>query len=239
MPPASPDRSADWRRGRTSRSASPARRSRGRSWSAGPSNSRCCSIQLTLPTSTATAFGSFISAGRGTPHRSTITSLPPRGRQFRTRLGIIPLEPAHCASAAPCAATGRASPPAEADWAPRRTEPRPWRNNRLPPPAEHDGGQTDEKQGRIACGGRPDGGRASPAKRRRGLKVNDRARQGSGDAVHLLDLRDHHAAQCVDGVGLGAHDHVVGTGDVLGLQHSRESLRWSRRPLSPCPPRSG
>src|SRR5881392_2446694 len=60
----------------------------------------------------------------------------------------------------------------------------------------------------------------SPAQRRRGLQVDDRAGQSARDAVHLLDLGDHHATQLVDRVGLCAHDHVVGAGDVLGLDHS-------------------
>lgn len=47
--------------------------------------------------------------------------------------------------------------------------------------------------------------------------MHDRAGQGSGDAFHLLDLGDHHAAEFIDRVGLRAHDHVIGAGDVLCL----------------------
>ncbi|GGZ08405.1 hypothetical protein GCM10010385_67090 [Streptomyces geysiriensis] len=55
-----------------------------------------------------------------------------------------------------------------------------------------------------------------------GLEMNDRTGQGAGDAVHLLDLGDHHATQLVDGVGLGADDDVIGSCHVLGLDHSRD-----------------
>jgi hypothetical protein len=50
--------------------------------------------------------------------------------------------------------------------------------------------------------------------------VDDRARERAGDAVDRLDAGDHQAAQVVDGVGLGPHDHVVGAGHVLGLGHA-------------------
>src|SRR4051794_36198593 len=52
--------------------------------------------------------------------------------------------------------------------------------------------------------------------------MDDRAGQGTGDAVHLLDLRDHHAAEVVHGVGLGPHDHVIRSCHVLGLDDSRD-----------------
>src|SRR5690349_15100393 len=51
--------------------------------------------------------------------------------------------------------------------------------------------------------------------------MDDRAGQGTGDAVHLLDLGDHHPAEVVDGVRLGPHDHVIRSCHVLGLEHSR------------------
>src|SRR5690242_2324408 len=50
--------------------------------------------------------------------------------------------------------------------------------------------------------------------------MDDGAGKGPRDAVHLLDLRDHHAAEFIDRLGLGAHDDVVRAGDVLGLYHS-------------------
>ena len=49
------------------------------------------------------------------------------------------------------------------------------------------------------------------------LQVHDRAGQRAGDALDRLDPGDHELAQVVDRLGLGAHDHVVGAGDVLGL----------------------
>jgi hypothetical protein len=49
------------------------------------------------------------------------------------------------------------------------------------------------------------------------LEVDHRAGEGAGDAVHRLDPGDHELAQVVDVAGLGADDHVVGAGDVLGL----------------------
>ena len=55
----------------------------------------------------------------------------------------------------------------------------------------------------------------------RGSEVDDRTGQGARDAVHLLHFGDHHAAECIDRVGLGPHDHVVRTGDVLCLDDSR------------------
>ena len=54
-----------------------------------------------------------------------------------------------------------------------------------------------------------------------------------------LDLGDDQLAQLVDVVGLGADDHVVRTGDVLGLGDPGDlgDLRRPRR--RPCRPRSG
>src|SRR3954451_19043324 len=50
--------------------------------------------------------------------------------------------------------------------------------------------------------------------------VDDRARERAGDAVEVLHLGDHQLAELVDVAGLGAHDHVVRTGDVLGEGHA-------------------
>jgi hypothetical protein len=52
--------------------------------------------------------------------------------------------------------------------------------------------------------------------------VDERARQGAGDAVEVLDLRHHELAQLVDVLGLGADDHVVGTGDVLSKRDATD-----------------
>src|ERR1700712_997641 len=46
--------------------------------------------------------------------------------------------------------------------------------------------------------------------------VDDWTGQRAGDAVERLHLRHDQLAQLVDVAGLGAHDHVVGAGDVLG-----------------------
>src|SRR4051794_26609556 len=59
----------------------------------------------------------------------------------------------------------------------------------------------------------------------------DRTGQSSGDAVHLLDSGDHHAAEFVDRFGPGPDDDVIGTGDVLGLDDSvdrGDHLRYCR-----------
>src|SRR6185437_8508165 len=45
----------------------------------------------------------------------------------------------------------------------------------------------------------------------------DRAGQRSGNAWHALNLRYHEAAKVIHVVGLGADDHVVGAGDIVGL----------------------
>ncbi len=50
---------------------------------------------------------------------------------------------------------------------------------------------------------------------------DDGAGEGAGDAVDELDLGDDHAAELVDGVGLGPQDHVVGAGHVVGLDDAR------------------
>jgi hypothetical protein len=47
--------------------------------------------------------------------------------------------------------------------------------------------------------------------------VDHRAGQGAGDAVDRLDPGHHQLAQVVDVPSLCADDHVVGSGDVLGL----------------------
>src|SRR4051812_45569309 len=46
--------------------------------------------------------------------------------------------------------------------------------------------------------------------------VHHGARERAGDAVEGLHLGDHELAELVDVAGLGAHDDVIGTGDVLG-----------------------
>src|SRR5215218_4578302 len=51
-------------------------------------------------------------------------------------------------------------------------------------------------------------------------EVDDRTGQRSGDPVDGLHPRDDQAAEVVDGLCLGADDHVVGAGDVLGLGHA-------------------
>ena len=51
-------------------------------------------------------------------------------------------------------------------------------------------------------------------------EVDHRAGHGPGDPLDHLDGPDHHAAQLVDGVGLGAHDDVVGPGHPLGGHHA-------------------
>jgi phosphoserine aminotransferase len=66
--------------------------------------------------------------------------------------------------------------------------------------------------------GRP--GAADPGGRLAGgapLEVHHRAGQGAGDPVHGLHAGHHQLAQVVDVAGLGADDHIVGAGDVLGL----------------------
>src|SRR6185312_16102308 len=55
--------------------------------------------------------------------------------------------------------------------------------------------------------------------RLRSAQVHDRAGQRAGDPANPLYPRDHELTQLVDVVGLGAHDHVVRPGDVLGREH--------------------
>ena len=69
--------------------------------------------------------------------------------------------------------------------------------------------------------------------------VDDRAGQGAGDAVEVLHLRDHQLAELVDVAGLGAHDHVVRTGDVLGEGHALDLGDRAWPPRRPCRRRSG
>ena len=72
-----------------------------------------------------------------------------------------------------------------------------------------------------------------------GSDVHHRAGQRAGDAVDGLHLGDDQLAELVDVAGLGAHDDVVGTGDVLGQRHALDLARspWRRR--RPCRRRSG
>ena len=108
-----------------------------------------------------------------------------------------------------------------------------------PPPAQQPASGR-RRRGRQRPEDAADGsGERHRAMHRRGLEVDDRTGQGAGDALHLLDLGDHHAAELVDGVGLGPHDHVVGTGDVLGLQDAGDTWRSPPRRRRPCRPRSG
>jgi|Tabmets5t2r1_1033131.scaffolds.fasta_scaffold32182_2 hypothetical protein len=53
-------------------------------------------------------------------------------------------------------------------------------------------------------------------------QVHDWTGEGPGDAVHCLHARDHELAELIEVPYLGADDHVVGTGDRLGLLHARE-----------------
>src|SRR5436190_10746205 len=53
-----------------------------------------------------------------------------------------------------------------------------------------------------------------------GSDVDDRAGERTGDPVEVLHLRDDELAQLVDVARLGAHDHVVRAGDVLGQGHA-------------------
>ena len=72
-----------------------------------------------------------------------------------------------------------------------------------------------------------------------GSEMHHRAGEGSGDAVDVLDAGDHELAEQVDVVGLGAHDHVVGAGDILGGGHAGDLRDLRRRPRRPGRPRSG
>lgn len=47
-------------------------------------------------------------------------------------------------------------------------------------------------------------------------EMDDGARQGARDTRDGLDPGQDEPAEAVDAVGLGAHDDVVGTGDILG-----------------------
>ena len=67
--------------------------------------------------------------------------------------------------------------------------------------------------------------------------VDDGAGQGAGDAVEGLHLGDDQLAELVDVAGLGAHDHVVGAGDVLGEGDALD-LRRSRCATSAALPTS-
>src|SRR5688572_7993107 len=51
-------------------------------------------------------------------------------------------------------------------------------------------------------------------------EVDDRAGQRAGDAVDRLDAGNDEPAELVDALGLGPDDDVVGTGDILGLNHA-------------------
>src|SRR5215213_4228149 len=51
-------------------------------------------------------------------------------------------------------------------------------------------------------------------------EVDDGTGQRAGDAVDRLHAGDDQAAELVDRLGLGADDHVVGAGDVLGFAHA-------------------
>jgi thiamine-monophosphate kinase len=52
--------------------------------------------------------------------------------------------------------------------------------------------------------------------------MHDRAGERPGDAGHALDLGDDQATEVIDVVRLGAHDHVVGPGHVVGLSHAAD-----------------
>ena len=87
------------------------------------------------------------------------------------------------------------------------------------------------------------GPRSGPGRGRRSGRaksdVDDRAGEGAGDAVEVLHLGDHQLAELVDVAGLGAHDHVVRTGDVLGEGDALDLGDRARRPRRPCRRRSG
>jgi hypothetical protein len=46
--------------------------------------------------------------------------------------------------------------------------------------------------------------------------VHHRTSERPGDAIHGLDPRDHQLAKLIDIARLGADDHIVGAGNVLG-----------------------
>src|SRR5690606_39779378 len=55
------------------------------------------------------------------------------------------------------------------------------------------------------------------------LQVHHRAGEGAGDPLHVLDVRGHQLPQLVHVLRLGAHDHVVGAGHVLGADDAGRS----------------
>ena len=63
--------------------------------------------------------------------------------------------------------------------------------------------------------------------------MDDGAGQRAGDAVEVLHLGDDQLAELVDVAGLGADDHVVGAGDVLGESDALDL--GSRRRLAALP----
>ena len=71
----------------------------------------------------------------------------------------------------------------------------------------------------VRCGRRrPSSSRRRPDRSGVGaLEVHDRAGQRARDALDRLDAGHDQLPQFVDGLRLGAHDHVVGAGDVLGF----------------------
>src|SRR4051812_38756943 len=53
--------------------------------------------------------------------------------------------------------------------------------------------------------------------------MNDGTRKGTCDSLYRLNLRHHELAELVHVAGLGPHDHVIGTGNVLSLRDTGDS----------------